>query len=88
MVRPFVAHELIQRTARELIAKTAKIEEFVCGALPELASFNVVVRATTAAAVTILRSTSTTIDSAGAVLVFFHENTLMAAILPFIIASL
>jgi hypothetical protein len=87
MVRPFVAHELIQRMARELIAKTAKIEEFICGALPELASFNVVVRATTAAAVAFFRSAGAAIQSTGAVLVSFHGNTFMATIYPLIIVS-
>jgi hypothetical protein len=87
MVRPFVGHEFIQRPARELITKTAKIDEFVWGALPELASFDAVVRPVAPAAITILRFAGAAIQSTGSVLVFFHGNTFMAAIHPFIIVS-
>ena len=53
MVRPFVGHEFMKRRAREFITKTAESEIFICGALPEPASFDPVIRAAAATAVTV-----------------------------------
>jgi hypothetical protein len=88
VVRPFVIHEFIQRPAREVIAKTAEIDLFLCGAPFEPAGLYQIIRPVAPAAITILRPAGPAVNPAGAVLVCFHGNTRVSAINPFIIVSL
>ena len=53
VVRPLIGHEIMEWRAGIFFAETAEIDALLCGAMPEPASLDIVVRTAAAAAVAV-----------------------------------
>jgi hypothetical protein len=79
-MRPLVGHKIMERRARVIAAKTAETDLLLCGALPEPASFDIIVRAAAAAAIAVRGSAGSAIETARPELRRLHGEILLLAI--------
>ena len=77
VVRPPIGHEIMERRAWIVTARTTGIDVLVCDASPEPASLDIVVRPVAAAAIAVRGSAGAAIKPAWPILRLFHGQTLL-----------
>jgi len=87
VVRPLIGHEIMEWRAGIFFAETAEIDALLCGAMPEPASLDIVVRTAAAAAVAVRGSAGAAIKSARPILGMFHHKILFLEVDVLMVAS-